>query len=167
VSRVANSRAAESRRDASRSAPRARVLVVDDEDYVRDSLLAVLGARGYAAVGASSVAEAMALLSKMPVDVVLSDLRMPESDGLDLLRRLQASSPDTPVVILTGHGTVVSAVACLKAGASDYILKPADPEAIEVAFALALDKAGRSIPARMAMIAMTTSNSMRVNPLLF
>jgi DNA-binding NtrC family response regulator len=131
--------AVDSRRDVPKAAPRAHVLVVDDEDYVRDSLLAVLAARGYSAVGARSAAEAMSLLSKIPVDVVLSDLSMPNGDGLELLRRLQTSSPDTPVVILTGHGTVVSAVECLKAGASDYILKPADPEAIEVAFERALE----------------------------
>jgi DNA-binding NtrC family response regulator len=115
------------------------VLVVEDEAYVRDSLVAILRAKGFDAEPAASVAEAVALVAKAPVDVVLSDLRMPGADGRELLRRLQVGSPEIPVVILTGHGTVASAVECLKAGASDYVLKPADPEALEVCLQRALD----------------------------
>src|SRR5260370_16606408 len=70
--------------------------------------------------------------------VVLTDLRMPDADGLGLVRRVQASTAEVPVVVLTGHGTVASAVECLKAGASEYILKPADPEALDVALQKAL-----------------------------
>jgi DNA-binding NtrC family response regulator len=125
------------------SKTRGRVLVVEDEAYVRDSLVAVLRAGGFEVNAAASVAEAVALLAKAPVDVVISDLRMPEADGLALVRRMQASSPETPVIILTGHGNVASAVECLRAGASDYILKPADPEALEVALQRALE--GRSL----------------------
>jgi len=122
-----------------RTAARGRVLVVEDEGYVRDSLVAVLRAKGFDAEPAASAAEAVALVAKAPVDLVLSDLRMPGADGLELLRRLQAVSPEIPVIILTGHGNVASAVECLKAGASDYVLKPADPEALEVAVQRALD----------------------------
>jgi two-component system response regulator AtoC len=111
---------------------RGRVLVVEDEAYVRDSLVAILSARGFETVAAGSVEEAAAVLGRTPLDVVLSDLRMPGADGLDLLKRFQVESPDLPVVILTGHGTVPSAVACLRAGASDYILKPVEPDALEV-----------------------------------
>jgi DNA-binding NtrC family response regulator len=125
------------------AAPKGRVLVVEDEAYVRDSLLAILTAAGYDAVGAASVIEALAQLARTPVDVVLSDLKMPRVDGLELLRRMQASSPETPVVILTGHGSVGSAVACLRAGASDYLLKPADPEALEVVIERAIE--GRAL----------------------
>jgi DNA-binding NtrC family response regulator len=117
---------------------RGRVLVVEDEAYVRDSLVEILKARRFDASPAASVAEALASLSRTPVDVVLSDLRMPGADGLELVRRMQTSAPDVPVVILTGHGNVGSAVECLKAGASDYILKPAEPEALEVALDRAL-----------------------------
>ncbi|HEY7700229.1 MAG TPA: sigma 54-interacting transcriptional regulator, partial [Vicinamibacteria bacterium] len=111
---------------------RGRVLVVEDEAYVRDSLVAILSSRGFDVLAAASVEEAAAVLARSPLDVVLSDLRMPGADGLDLLRRFQSESPDLPVVILTGHGTVPSAVACLRAGASDYILKPVEPDALEV-----------------------------------
>jgi len=117
---------------------RGRVLVVEDEGYVRESLVEILRARRFDASPAASVEEALACLARTPVDVVLSDLRMPGADGLELVRRMQAGTPDVPVVILTGHGNVKSAVECLKAGASDYILKPAEPEALEVALDRAL-----------------------------
>ncbi len=117
---------------------RGRVLVVEDEPYVRDSLVEILRARRFDASPAVSVDEALGSLARTPVDVVLSDLRMPGADGLELVRRLQVSAPEVPVVILTGHGNVGSAVECLKAGASDYILKPAEPEALEVALERAL-----------------------------
>jgi DNA-binding NtrC family response regulator len=129
--------------DKPRRPYRARVLVVEDEAYVRDSLLAMLGARGFDVVAAGSLAEAETRLARAPLDIVLTDLRLPGADGLELVRRFQAVSPDLPVVVLTGHGTVVSAVECLRAGASDYILKPAEPEALEVALERAL--AARSL----------------------
>jgi DNA-binding NtrC family response regulator len=119
--------------------PGARVLVVEDESYVRESLVAMLASRGFEVSAAASLSEAEAELQRSPVDVVLSDLRMPGGDGLELVSRFHESLPELPVVILTGHGTVASAVECLKAGASDYILKPADPEALEVALERALD----------------------------
>ncbi len=122
-----------------RKPTRGRVLVVEDEAYVRDSLVEILRARRFDAGPAASVAEALSQLARAPVDVVLSDLRMPGADGLELVRRMQAAAPEVPVVILTGHGNVTSAVECLKAGASDYILKPAEPEALEVALERALE----------------------------
>jgi two-component system response regulator HydG len=130
--------------------PRARVLVVEDEPYVRQSLLEVLRARGYEAEPAASVADALACLARSPVDVVLTDLKMPGQDGRELVRRMQATAPDVPVVVLTGHGTIASAVECLKEGASDYLPKPADPDALEVALERAL--AGRALRREVAVL---------------
>ena len=110
--------------------PRGKVLVVEDEAYVRESLVAVLKSRGFEVLAASSVDEAASTLARTALDVVLSDLRMPGADGLDLVRRFQEESPDLPVVILTGHATVASAVACLRAGARDYVMKPVEPDAL-------------------------------------
>jgi DNA-binding NtrC family response regulator len=121
-----------------RTTSRGRVLVVEDEAYVRESLVEILKSRRFEASPAESVADALEHLGRVPVDVVLSDLRMPGADGLELVRRMQVTAPDVPVVILTGHGNVASAVECLKAGASDYILKPAEPEALEVSLERAL-----------------------------
>jgi two-component system, NtrC family, response regulator AtoC len=122
---------------------RGRVLVVEDEAYVRDSLVEILRARGFDASAAASVKDALELLGRAPVDVVLSDLRMPGEGGLDLVRHMKTTSPDVPVLILTGHGTVASAVECLKAGAIDYVLKPVEPDALELALERALE--GRAL----------------------
>ena len=135
---------------APRKNPRARVLVVEDEPYVRQSLLEVLRARDYEAEPASSVAEALAHLARSPVDVVLTDLKMPGQDGRELVRRMQTAAPDVPVVVLTGHGTISSAVECLKAGASDYLPKPADPDALEVTLERAL--AGRALRREVGLL---------------
>ncbi len=118
---------------------RGRVLVVEDEAYVRDSLVEILGARRFEVSASASVDEALERVGRSPVDVVLSDLKMPKKDGLELVRRMQAASPDVPVLILTGHGTVASAVECLRAGATDYILKPVEPDALELSLVRALE----------------------------
>ncbi len=123
-----------------RQPPRGRVLVVEDEAYVRTSLGELLRARGYDVDLSATVDGAFESLGRSPVDVVLTDLKMPAADGLDLVRRMQGAYPDLPVVVLTGQGTIASAVACIKAGAIDYILKPADPDALE----MALDRALRT-----------------------
>ena len=115
------------------TAMKGRILVVDDETYVRESLGALLASRGYEVSLAASVAAAVQSLGRTPVDVVLTDLKMPGAGGLELVRQLGASATDVPVVVLTGFGTIASAVECIRSGASDYILKPADPDALEVA----------------------------------
>jgi DNA-binding NtrC family response regulator len=135
---------------ASRKGPRARLLVVEDEPYVRQSLVDVLRSRDFDAEAAPSVAEALAHLAKSPVDVVLTDLKMPGQDGRELVRRMQASAPDVPVIVLTGHGTISSAVECLRAGASDYLTKPVDPAALEVALERAL--AGRALRREVGLL---------------
>jgi two-component system response regulator HydG len=117
---------------------RGRVLVIEDEAYVRASLGDLLGGRGFDVLLAENGAAAFASLERAQVDVVLTDLRMPGDDGLEVIRKLQDTYPQLPVVILTGQGTIASAVECIKAGADDYILKPADPDALEVALIRAL-----------------------------
>jgi len=122
------------------SPARGTVLVVEDEAYVRASLGDLLGARGFDVILAASASEAHDQLARAPVDLVLTDLKMPGADGLELVRRLHAASPNLPVLVLTGHGTIASAVECIKAGAADYILKPADPDALELALVRALER---------------------------
>ncbi len=113
---------------ASGSPPaRATILVVDDEPYVRDSLAALLESRGFRTRSAGSVSEALEDGRLAGVDLVLSDLSMPEAGGLELVRAL-ARAGGPPIVILTAHGTVGSAVDCMRAGAVDYLLKPTDPD---------------------------------------
>ena len=117
--------------------------MVEDEAYVRLSLGEMLRESGYDVLEAGAVEEALALLGRAAVDVVLTDYRLPDGDGLELIQRVQAAAADVPVVVLTGQGTIAAAVECLKRGASDYLLKPADPEALEVALERAV--AGRAL----------------------
>ena len=69
----------------------------------------------------------MRVLAQAPIDVVLTDFRLPGADGLALVKQIQSSSPEVPVVVLTGQGTIASAVECLKSGASDYLLEARRP----------------------------------------
>ena len=120
-------------------APRARLLVVDDEDYVRQSLAELLRAAGYEVLTADGPPAALALVRRAHLDVVLTDLRMAAGGGLGLLRDLRAATPDLPVLVLTAYGSIGSAVDCLRAGAADYLIKPASPEALETAIERCLE----------------------------
>jgi DNA-binding NtrC family response regulator len=113
---------------ADKKEPRHRgsVLVVDDEAYVRESLQTALERRGFDAREASNAVDALTRLDGL--DVVILDLKMPGAGGEDLLQRILERDPALPVVILTGHGSVSSAVECMRRGAFDYLLKPADPD---------------------------------------
>ncbi|MBZ0101938.1 MAG: sigma-54 dependent transcriptional regulator [Thermoanaerobaculia bacterium] len=106
------------------------ILLVDDEKYVRDSLAAVLRRRTYDVRCAADVEDALGQHELDGIDVVVTDLKMPGADGLELLRRFATAAPELPVIVLTGHGTVASAVECMQAGAAEYLLKPVDPDAL-------------------------------------
>jgi response regulator RpfG family c-di-GMP phosphodiesterase len=101
-----------------------RALVVDDEPRLRQLLARVLAGEGFECRDAADGAEAMAALAEWPAPLVLSDLRMPNVDGLELLRGLRRGHPDTAVVIVTAVGDVETAVRCLALGAADYLTKP-------------------------------------------
>lgn len=105
-----------------------RILVVDDEKNIRRVLQALLEGHGHDVDDAGDGDEARALLRRSDgaYDLVLTDLRMPNCDGLELLRWTRESNPDTPVVLLTAHGTVDVAVEAMREGAFDFITKPFD-----------------------------------------
>ena len=106
------------------------VLVVDDDELVRTGLAANLERDGYRVSAAPSANEALALMSRAEVDLVLTDLVMEGMDGMALLRRVASQSPDLPVIVLTGHGSASNAIEAIREGAADYIQKPAKPEEI-------------------------------------
>jgi len=116
--------------------PLARLLVVDDESAQVIALCRTLAAEGYATTGAGSGPEALcALRTAAPdrataFDVLVTDLMMPDMDGIALLRAAQGIDPDLVGLVMTGHGTVDTAVAAMKSGALDYILKPFDLKTI-------------------------------------
>ncbi len=103
---------------------RARVLVVDDEKFIRDILADFLGMEGYIVRTASDGVQALNELGQAQYDIVISDLKMPNMGGLELLRHISNSHPDTLTIMMTGFGTVETAIDAMKRGAYDYILKP-------------------------------------------
>jgi two-component system response regulator AtoC len=105
---------------------RKQILVVDDEPNLRRVLRAQLERDGYDVHTAEDGEQAIALLRDNHLDLVITDLRMPKLDGMELLRRIVSSEDAVPVVMITAHGTVDTAVEALKTGAFDYITKPFD-----------------------------------------
>jgi DNA-binding NtrC family response regulator len=105
---------------------RKQILVVDDEPNLRRVLSAQLARDGYDVHTAEDGAEALTLLGEHHIDLVITDLRMPNVDGMELLRRALEMDAELPVVMITAHGTVDNAVEALKTGAFDYITKPFD-----------------------------------------
>jgi len=106
------------------SRPSARILVVDDEEAQMKALCATLRDSGYETVGFFDSRAALAALRQARFDLLLSDLMMPEMDGITLLREAQETDPNLLGIIMTGQGTIATAVEAMKTGAFDYILKP-------------------------------------------
>jgi two-component system response regulator PilR (NtrC family) len=100
------------------------ILVAEDETVLRESLASLLEDEGYEVLQAADGKEAHDLVLETPVDLVLTDVRMPEMDGMALLSHLRAVIPETPVILITAYGTIQSAVVAMQKGAYDYLLKP-------------------------------------------
>lgn len=103
---------------------KAKILVIDDEELVRDSLGEILRLEGYTVESAASGEEALERLEQEPFDLLLLDLKMPGIDGIEVMHTVVKQYPETKVVLLTGHGSLESAIDSLRAGAQDYLLKP-------------------------------------------
>jgi len=110
-----------------------RVLVVDDEANMRRVLEIMLSRRGYRTLSAEDGRQALAMAQEHPVDLVISDLRMPGMNGIELLRELRAAGNDLPLIIITAQGSIESAVEAMRLGACDYLLRPFDNEALDLA----------------------------------
>ncbi|MGH1590355.1 response regulator FixJ [Methylobacterium phyllosphaerae] len=122
--------------------PASLVHVVDDDPAMRDSVGFLLGTDGFAVELYEAGADLLDRLGKPASGCVLTDIRMPGIDGLELLRRLRAAGHTIPVVMMTGHGDVPLAVAAMKLGACDFIEKPFDDEALLQAVHSALERGG-------------------------
>jgi len=101
-----------------------RILVVDDEPAQRELVGGFLRKQGFDVVEAAGGGEAVARFKREPFDLVLTDQRMPDLSGLDVLEAVRSASPETAVVIMTAYGTIETAVSAIKAGAADYLTKP-------------------------------------------
>src|SRR5262252_6505889 len=106
------------------TARKRRILVVDDDPGIRASLGVLLQSWGFETVQASSATEATRLVERHDPDIVITDLVMPESSGLDLLRKLKAGDPHRPVLLITAQGSIDVAVEAMKQGARDFLTKP-------------------------------------------
>jgi DNA-binding NtrC family response regulator len=107
-----------------------KILVIDDEDIVLISCQRALGAEGYEVKIVKSGVEGLKAIENEGFDVVLTDLKMPDVDGIEVLRIIKEIKPSVEVIIMTGYQTVETAVKAIKLGAYDYIEKPFTPEQI-------------------------------------
>jgi two-component system response regulator RegA len=109
------------------------LLIVDDDEPLRTRLARALEKRGFVVATADSVASGKTHASSSPPAYAVVDLRLGDGSGLDVVQALRSARPDVRVVVLTGYGNIATAVAAVKAGAVDYLPKPADADAIETA----------------------------------
>jgi two-component system NtrC family response regulator len=115
-----------------------RILLVDDDSSIRRVVQFKLQKRGYAVETAADGKEALRLLQLKEFDLLLSDIRMPEMDGIELLSRAQSAQPKIKVILITAHATVSQAVEAVKLGAFDYLMKPFEDEELYIAIEKAL-----------------------------
>ncbi len=118
-----------------------RILVVDDEPLMREYVEEALLRAGYLVDTAGNGADGVALFEAYQHDVVVTDLKMTPMDGLGVLKNVLERHPETQVIVMTAYGTIETAVSALKGGATDYILKPFAPDALELAVTRALELA--------------------------
>jgi two-component system, NtrC family, nitrogen regulation response regulator NtrX len=117
-----------------------KVLVIDDERAIRSTLKDILSLEGFDVALAENGAVGIEMFEKGGVDVAFLDIKMPGMDGIEVLERLQAISPEVPVVMISGHGTIDTAVEAIKKGAYDFIAKPLDLNRILITLRNATDK---------------------------
>jgi two-component system response regulator RegA len=110
------------------------LLIVDDDAPFRERLMRAMRDRGFDAVGAADHQSAVAAATAESPELALVDLRLPDATGLDVVRDLKSIDPSTVVVVLTGYGSIATAVDSVKLGASTYLTKPADTDQIVAAF---------------------------------
>jgi two-component system response regulator RegA len=109
-------------------------LIVDDDDLFRERLVRAMRERGFDASGVAGQAGALQAAREDSPELALVDLRLETGSGLDVLKDLKALDPSTVVVVLTGYGSIATAVEAVKAGAASYLTKPADADQIVAAF---------------------------------
>jgi two-component system nitrogen regulation response regulator NtrX len=118
-----------------------KVLIIDDEKIIRKTLKEIIEYEGFEVDEAADGMEGVALVENCKYDIVLCDIKMPKMDGMEVLERIQRSSPDTSVVMISGHGNIDTAVETIKKGAYDYIAKPLDLNRLMITMRNAIDRA--------------------------
>ncbi len=118
----------------------ANILIIDDEPSIRSVLRDILEMEGYVVEEAKDGIDALSKVKKNKFDAAICDIKMPKMDGMELLERINILSPDTPVIMISGHGNIETAVEAVKKGAFDYISKPPDLNRLLITIRNALDK---------------------------
>ncbi|HLD47119.1 MAG TPA: response regulator, partial [Desulfobaccales bacterium] len=118
----------------------AHILVIDDDKAMRDACFQILSRQGYRVELAASAKQGLSLLERLSFDTILLDLVMPDLDGLEALKKIRALDPDVEVIIITGYGTIQSAVESIKAGAFHFLSKPFVPDDLRNLVSRALGK---------------------------
>ncbi len=109
-----------------------RILIIDDEDELRSVISKRLSRKGYEIFETGTIQDALVLLKSNIFDGVLLDLKLPDGNGLDLLEQIKVHQPDVQIIMLTGHGTIESAIEAMKLGAFDYLTKPCNLSELEI-----------------------------------
>ncbi|ADU63631.1 MAG: response regulator [Pseudodesulfovibrio sp.] len=116
------------------------VLLVDDEEGIRTVLSLAIADAGYEVLTAQTGAQALEMLGKREIPLIVTDIRMPGMDGLELLKRIRKEWPDSEVIMITGHGDMDVAIESLRLGAGDFITKPLHENALEISLKRAVEK---------------------------
>ncbi len=137
-----------------------KVLVVDDEESVVITIKAILQLDGYDVATTTSGAQARAMVRDVEYDLVLTDLRLDDGDGLDVLKAVRESYPDTVTIMLTGYASLESAIQALRAGAYDYLVKPSEVEELRATVARGIERRrlGQELRLRVAELAELNSS---------
>jgi len=117
-----------------------KILIIDDEELIRETLRDILEHEGYQVEEASDGQMGINLIKKNSFDLILCDIKMPKVDGMEVLEKSMESAPDVPVIMISGHGTVETAIEAAKKGAFDFISKPPDLNRMLITIRNALDK---------------------------
>lgn len=132
---------------------RPRFLVVDDDGIFRDRLVKALTDRGFPTRGAEHGERALQLLAIEPAERVVLDLRMPGANGLDIIPQIGEVAPESDVVVLTGYGSIATALEAVRRGALSYLTKPVDVEEILIAFEKGIDGVAADAPSEVPSLA--------------
>ena len=129
------------------------ILVVEDDDAFRSILVQALGSRGYEAQGVADAAAAIASARRDSPEMAVVDLRLGDESGLDVVRELKAIDPSTTIVVLTGYGSIATALESIRLGAAHYLTKPTDVDHILAAFDRGLSARPRDLPTETPSLA--------------
>lgn len=133
-----------SERDSDKLLP--TILIVEDDDAFRAILVQALGARGYEVRGVADAAAALSAARQESPEMAVVDLRLGAESGLDVVRELKAIDSSTAIVVLTGYGSIATALESIRLGALHYLTKPTDPDRILAAFERGLAARPRDLP---------------------